>query len=172
MKESLTTCLLFFLASMSLATEYLKMTVSGSGIETNFSDVITLTSEQSATYMLKEGNDSDSSVQFLRCGSGSLHEVALLEGSKVVGPASVCLRYSGVAISSSANVTSVVMIASAGKLTTDDGIAVVPNESGEPVTVVIETSTDLENWVVAQPGDYGMTDKKRFFRVKATRKEE
>ena len=46
---------------------------------------------------------------------------------------------------------------------------VIPNDNGGPVTIVLESSTDLINWTAALPGTYGTTSTNRFFRVRATR---
>jgi hypothetical protein len=46
---------------------------------------------------------------------------------------------------------------------------VVPADNGGPVTIVLESSTDLVNWAAALPGSYGTTTTNRFFRVRATR---
>lgn len=46
---------------------------------------------------------------------------------------------------------------------------VIPNDNGGPVTIVLESSTDLINWTAALPGTYGTTSSNRFFRVRATR---
>jgi hypothetical protein len=46
---------------------------------------------------------------------------------------------------------------------------VIPNDNGGPVTIVLESSTDLINWTSALPGTYGTTSTNRFFRVRATR---
>jgi hypothetical protein len=44
---------------------------------------------------------------------------------------------------------------------------VVPLAQGTTYAVALETSTDLQNWVPALPGDYVSTSTARFFRVKA-----
>jgi hypothetical protein len=46
---------------------------------------------------------------------------------------------------------------------------VIPNDSGGPVTVILESSVDLVNWTPALPGTYGTTTSNRFFRVRAQR---
>lgn len=44
---------------------------------------------------------------------------------------------------------------------------VVPVSQGTTYSVELETSTDMQNWVPAAPGDYASTGPARFFRVKA-----
>jgi len=46
---------------------------------------------------------------------------------------------------------------------------VIPNDNGGPVTIILESSTDLLTWTSALPGTYGTTSSNRFFRVRATR---
>ena len=44
---------------------------------------------------------------------------------------------------------------------------VVPVSQGTSYSVALETSTDMQTWVPAAPGDYASTGPARFFRVKA-----
>jgi len=46
---------------------------------------------------------------------------------------------------------------------------VIPNDNGGPVTILLESSTDLLSWTSALPGTYGTTSSNRFFRVRAVR---
>jgi len=46
---------------------------------------------------------------------------------------------------------------------------VIPADSAGPVTIILESSVDLINWIPANPGTYGTTTTNRFFRVRATR---
>src|ERR1019366_6770683 len=52
---------------------------------------------------------------------------------------------------------------------TPSSSVVIPNDGGGPVTIILESSTDLINWVPAEPGTYGTTSSNRFFRVRAQR---
>lgn len=44
---------------------------------------------------------------------------------------------------------------------------VIPADSIGPIEIVLESSKDLITWTAAEPGIYGATDQKRFFRVRA-----
>lgn len=44
---------------------------------------------------------------------------------------------------------------------------VIPEDAAGPVTIALESSTDLVNWTAANPGTYGTSTVKRFFRVRA-----
>jgi hypothetical protein len=46
---------------------------------------------------------------------------------------------------------------------------VIPADSGGPVNIILESSTDLITWTAALPGSYGTSTAKRFFRVRAER---
>ena len=44
---------------------------------------------------------------------------------------------------------------------------VIPTDATGPVNVILESSTDLVTWTQANPGTYGASTTKRFFRVRA-----
>lgn len=44
---------------------------------------------------------------------------------------------------------------------------VIPEDASGPVEIILESSTDLVNWTVANPGTYGSSTARRFFRVRA-----
>lgn len=44
---------------------------------------------------------------------------------------------------------------------------VIPEDASGPVEIILESSTDLVNWTAANPGTYGSSTEKRFFRVRA-----
>lgn len=46
---------------------------------------------------------------------------------------------------------------------------VIPSDTNGPVSIVLESSTDLINWTPTLPGKYGTTSTNRFFRVRAER---
>lgn len=52
---------------------------------------------------------------------------------------------------------------------TPSSSVVIPNDGGGPVTIILESSTDLISWTAANPGTYGTTSSNRFFRVRAQR---
>jgi len=43
---------------------------------------------------------------------------------------------------------------------------VIPEDAGGQYQVILESSTDLLNWAVANPGTYGGSTPKRFFRTR------
>jgi len=44
---------------------------------------------------------------------------------------------------------------------------VIPTDATGPVKIILESSTDLVTWTEANPGSYGASTSKRFFRVRA-----
>lgn len=44
---------------------------------------------------------------------------------------------------------------------------VIPSDSTGPVRIILESSTDLVNWVEANPGTYAKDQPNRFFRIRA-----
>jgi hypothetical protein len=51
--------------------------------------------------------------------------------------------------------------------TTPTSAVVIPTDATGPVNVILESSTDLVTWTQANPGTYGASTTKRFFRVRA-----
>jgi len=51
--------------------------------------------------------------------------------------------------------------------TTPTSSVVIPTDAAGPIRIVLESSTDLVNWTEANPGTYGASSTKRFFRVRA-----
>ena len=51
--------------------------------------------------------------------------------------------------------------------TTPSNSVVIPTDATGPVNVILESSTDLVTWTQANPGTYGASTAKRFFRVRA-----
>lgn len=50
---------------------------------------------------------------------------------------------------------------------TPSNAVVIPENSAGPVEIILESSTDLITWTAANPGSYGSSTEKRFFRVRA-----
>ena len=53
------------------------------------------------------------------------------------------------------------------QLSKPSNAVVIPADSIGPIEIVLESSKDLITWTAAEPGIYGATDQKRFFRVRA-----
>ncbi len=85
----------------------------------------------------------------------------------VVGPATISLTNGGNSLALCTIQTS--PAASQPINFTPNTAVVIPNDSGGPVTIILESTTDFINWVPALPGTYGTTLSNRFFRVRAQR---
>lgn len=53
---------------------------------------------------------------------------------------------------------------------TPSNAIVIPTDAGGPVDIVLESSTNLVDWVQVLPGTYGTSSQLRYFRVRAVRK--
>ena len=82
------------------------------------------------------------------------------EGCKYVGPG---LFYSG----SNGMLTYRLVDNISSTTTTPTSAVVIPTDATGPVNVILESSTDLVTWTAANPGTYGASTTKRFFRVRA-----
>ncbi len=49
---------------------------------------------------------------------------------------------------------------------TAPGVAIIPEDVNGTYNVVLESSTDLISWALANPGSYGGSESRRFFRVR------
>jgi hypothetical protein len=88
----------------------------------------------------------------------AIAEIAIPGGSYPSGYLSVRVSFS---------VTNVVT--SSSSIITPSTAVVIPADAGGPVTVTLESSTDLVNWNATLPGTYGTSTTNRFFRVRAVR---
>lgn len=85
----------------------------------------------------------------------------------IAGPATVTLinNYGGCSQTCTMDITTQSPTPSAIPSNT----VVIPSDTNGPVTILLESSSDLVNWVQANPGTYGTTYSNRFFRVRAVR---
>jgi hypothetical protein len=88
----------------------------------------------------------------------------------VAGPATIRARVEGYGQSTvgrSSLITVVVVRANSTPSSAPLNTVVVPENAAGPVSVLLESSTDLLTWTAANPGTYGSATSKRFFRVRA-----
>jgi len=86
----------------------------------------------------------------------------------VVGPATITLSAGNINSGSGLFAFCTIQTTSSLNFTPSSSV-VVPNDAGGPVTILLESSTDLITWTAANPGTYGTTSTNRFFRVRAQR---
>jgi len=105
-------------------------------------------------------------------GGTEEHEPRVGSGLPVIaGPATVQLIWEEAVddmdIDENGITVCTVEVASKEPTTTPTGAVVIPADSAGPVEIVLESSADLITWTAAQPGIYGSTAERRFFRVRA-----
>ena len=86
----------------------------------------------------------------------------------VVGPAVVAVSADSSIVGSTATCT--VELTDLGGTSTSSlpsTAVVIPTDSGGPVNIILESSSDLINWYPSLPGTYGANYTNRFFRVRA-----
>jgi len=84
---------------------------------------------------------------------------------KLAGPATIRLRGEGTGSSPNIAVFSITRANSAANVLPANAV-VIPEDAGGQYQVILESSTDLLNWAVANPGTYGGSTPKRFFRTR------
>lgn len=88
-------------------------------------------------------------------------------GLIIAGPATITLN-SGI-LNTALSICTIQTSPASALTFTPSSSVVIPNDGAGPVTIVLESSTDLINWTAANPGTYGTTSSNRFFRVRAQR---
>ena len=89
-------------------------------------------------------------------------------GSKYAGPGILfCSQTSGQTYSGNGLLTYRFVDNTSTTTTTPTSSVVIPTDATGPVKIVLESSTDLVTWTEANPGSYGASTTKRFFRVRA-----
>jgi len=89
-------------------------------------------------------------------------------GSKYAGPGIFfCSSTSGQTYSGNGILTYRFVDNTSTTTTTPTSSVVIPTDATGPVKIVLESSTDLVTWTEANPGTYGASTTKRFFRVRA-----
>lgn len=89
----------------------------------------------------------------------------------VVGPASISL-FAGLNPGTPPNYGSAICtinVTSPADSFVPSSTVVIPADAGGPVSIILESSTDLITWTPALPGTYGTSTTNRFFRVRAQR---
>jgi len=84
----------------------------------------------------------------------------------VAGPAEIQLRFFG---ETNDKGIATIQIVNTDQSFIPSGAVVIPADSGGPVNIILESSTDLITWTPALAGTYGTSTTNRFFRVRAQR---
>lgn len=167
-------CVLLFACALRGHAGYVSIEASVSGVSTTYSSIVNIGEHDVCTVIAEEitATNATSEIRYSK-GTNAIEYVAYV-GTRLDGPASIWVVCVGTNESAGGSAKAVVKLGSNGQLVIDSGLAVVPNDNGDPVQVVIETTTDLVDgdWIPAQPGEYGETDGDRYFRVRAYRNTE
>lgn len=155
-------------------------------IDTRAADIITLTGN--ATYTLGS-NDVAETVSAAGAGRGSTAQFFLFNGN----PQATIVTVSGavsllpIVITGPSNAISALDSAPGSQVTfrlrtkaeylsslavpsvAVSSSVVIPEDAAGPVTIVMESSTDMVTWTAANPGTYGTSTPRRFFRIRAVR---
>jgi hypothetical protein len=118
-------------------------------------EVISMTGSLPLNVVFGNGNYAGSNSDgyaYERLSTGSLTGPATIVADSVVGFRAVTFRLKDNTSTTQTVPTSAVVI---------------PTDATGPVDVILESSTDLVNWTQANPGTYGASTTKRFFRVRA-----
>lgn len=63
------------------------------------------------------------------------------------------------------------VITESSPASTPSNTVVIPSDAAGPVEIMLESSLDLVTWTRAEPGEYGASTEKRFFRLRAVVKQ-
>jgi hypothetical protein len=91
-------------------------------------------------------------------GSGG----AILNPPIIAGPATITLTTTN-GLSTTLSICTIQTTPASAASFTPSSSVVIPNDGAGPVTIILESSTDLINWTAANPGTYGTTSSNRFF---------
>ena len=139
--------------------------VSGDVVATRYSETITLGAGDFAEMLADLGFYGNMEINW---GASSF----VLQGNyspsnpyKLAGPATIRIRADGTSTTPKFAVFSITRANSAANVIPANAV-VIPEDAGGQFQVILESSTDLLNWAVANPGTYGGSTAKRFFRTR------
>lgn len=96
--------------------------------------------------------------------SGASYEVPIPNLPVIAGPAQLRIPVQN---SSPTAVTIEITRVNSTPAVTPGGAVVIPEDAGGPVEIIMESSVDMVTWTQANPGTYGASTARRFFRVRA-----
>ena len=170
MKTLSAACLIYALIFFSPcnAAEYVNLIVPpypGEGPVLMYSQTITLAAGDTAEAVFSSWSDS---LEF-QIGTDTFYAQpsngTQLRQPKIAGPAILRARRDTNFAQASLTVIAITRANSAENVIPANAV-VIPEDAGGQFQVVLESSTDLLNWAVANPGTYGGSTAKRFFRTR------
>lgn len=162
----------FLLLTQTLCsgTEYVTLTASSAGNEYGYSQTISLQEGDLAKLtsvgltgggVLEISIREDTFVERLRFWAGG-QNAPILNPIEVAGPALLKLRVSGSGASALKDFATIAIT----RRGSPSSPTAIPIEAGSHFNVVLESSSDLENWSPTNPGSYTGTEPRRYFRVR------
>ncbi|MEK7949351.1 hypothetical protein [Luteolibacter soli] len=85
----------------------------------------------------------------------------------IAGPATITLKSGGVGNGASSGFVTLGIT----RIGLTSGPTSIPQEEGSTFEVILESSSDLVNWLVINPGEYSGTEARRFFRMRIVKKD-
>jgi hypothetical protein len=173
MKTLSAACLIYALlfSSPCNAAEYVKLIVppySGEGPTLMYSQTITLEAGDIAQLIFSQGGGDTQSLEvqigtdkFNLSPQSSNHNLQ----PQIAGPAVLRSMRSSLSNTASLIVLAITRANSPANVIPANAV-VIPEDAGGQYQVILESSTDLLNWAVTNPGTYGGSTPKRFFRTR------
>jgi len=172
MKTLSAACLIYALlfSSPSNAAEYVNLIVppySGEGPTLTYSQTITLEAGDIAQLIFSQGGDTQSLEVQIGTDKFNLSPQITNQNlqPQIAGPAVLRSMRSGVSAVATLSVLAITRANSAANIIPANAV-VIPEDAGGQYQVILESSTDLLNWAVTNPGTYGGSTPKRFFRTR------
>lgn len=153
--------------------EDVTLVVTSQSNEAAFSETVTLNQGDTAKLIFAYSSDSDYHRLVCNVASKTFEVRAILEQQAsnpiaIAGPATIVLKHIDTPYdNASASAFATLSITRAGIASPP---ASTPQEAGTSWDVILESSSDLINWTLANPGEYSGTEPKRFFRTRIVRK--
>jgi len=170
MKTLSAACLIYALlfCSPCKGAEYVNLIVppySGEGPLLTYSQTITLAAGDMAEVILSTYSDQ---LEF-QIGTDTFSVPPAITTQsrqpKIAGPAILRTRRDNLSATATLTVVAVTRANSPANVIPANAV-VIPEDAGGQYQVILESSTDLLNWAVANPGTYGGSTAKRFFRTR------
>lgn len=162
-------CALLFCSPCN-AAEYVNLIIppySGEGPSLMYSQTITLEAGDMAQPIFSQGGDTQSLEVQIGTDNFYLSPQATNQNiqPKIAGPAVLRSMRSGVSAVATLIVLAITRANSPANVIPANAV-VIPEDAGGHYQVILESSTDLLNWAVTNPGTYGGSTPKRFFRTR------
>ena len=98
----------------------------------------------------------------------SVNNLTVFDPITIAGPATVRLRSGGFGSGAGSGFVTL----SVTRIGIASPPASIPQEAGAKFDVILESSSDLVNWLAVNPGEYTGTETNRFFRTRIVRKDQ